>query len=410
MAPRLRIPTVEFRSLLLPPVQIPIRALETLYRPQCAPHVPRPACPAQRLEQRRALNLYKTAKAKTVLGQHKVLNFTPWEVEKIVPLEKVEHRVKLWKTDKKSKRLSVIAESISFQELLEKHVEPGKMLYCLNEIKKGMAKKYIDEPELQIPGELHDFALHTAHTYKAPKTAQQKGKQIGGLKNIIFNESSPVEFFRMCIDRAYQFIEGGHAVEFRLRLQGKTLLKEERIKPAGPERWTWMQSHFPHLRPDTIMKSMPEGTRYMINPVSDGRLVQWVAVAGHKMEPAVNLDKRLFRIKSSVTSSIESGNQAMLPKIMRQQLRESGLEDYSINTGLPREQARAKHGKGGKKVYSGEEKKWLQRDAETDGFLVPDPDGEAPIRKLDNRIDTRGGTNRWQQRGYVGNKNDPKEF
>ncbi|KAI4908701.1 hypothetical protein J4E90_008433 [Alternaria incomplexa] len=408
MAPRMRIPTVEFRSLLLPPVRIPIRALHTLYRPQCAPHVPRPACPTQRLEQRRALNLYKTAKAKTVLGQHKVLNFSSWEIEILAPLQSVKHRVKLWQTDKKAKKLSVIAKSASFEELLTQHVGPGKMLYCLGEITKGMASRHIDDPELPIPEELRDFAIHNAYTYRAPKTAGQKGKQIGGLKNIILNESSPVEYFRMCLDRAYQFIEAGHAVEFRLRLQGKMLLKEERIKPAGPERWLWMHTHFPHLRPEIIMKSMPEDTRYLINPVSDGRLVQWVAVAGNKVEPAINLDNRLFHIKSSVTSSIKSGNQAMLPKVMRQQLRNSGLEDYSINTGLPRKQARAKHGKGGKRVLSGEEKKYLKRDEETDGFLVPDPDAVLPIRRLDDLRDPRGGTQRWQQRGQIGNKNSPK--
>jgi hypothetical protein len=411
MAPAMRISTVEFRSLLLPPVRVPIHALRTFYRPQCAP-VPRPACPAQRLEQRRALNLYKTAKAKTVLGQHKVLNFTPWEVDKIAPLEKVEHRVKLWETDKNSKRLSVIADNIPFQELLDKHVDDGKILYSMCEIKKGMAKTYLDAEDMPFPEELKDYAISKAHTYSAPKGIVQKGTQIAGLKNIIFNESSPVNFFRMRMDQAYQFLERGCAVEFRLRLQGRMLLKEERIKPAGPERWTWMHQHMPHLRPDFIMKAMPKSTRYLVNPVSNGRVVQWVAVLGHKQEPEVSLDKRLFRIKDAVIGSIKRGNQAMLPKIMRQQLRESGSEDYSINTGLPKALARAKHNNTGKKRYSGEEKRWLKRDAETDRFLQPDENVGPPVRAVDSDFERemrrRSGSGSWQQRGYIGSKNGPK--
>jgi hypothetical protein len=290
------------------------------------------------------------------------------------------------------------------QELYNNHIKPGQILYCLGEVKKGIAQTHLDAEDMELAEELKDFSITTAHTFKAPGTIRPtKGKQLGGLKNVIFNESSPITFFRMVMDRAYQFIDAGLAVEFRTRLQGKKLLKEERIKPAGPERWTWMHSHFPHLRPDFIMKAMPPSTRYLVHPMSDGRTVQWVAAKPAKIDPSVNLDQRVARIKDSVTKSIEAGHQAMLPKVMRQQLRESGLEHYSIHTGLPRAQARAKYAKGGKPTYGGEEKKRFKSDAETDRFLQPDEDAGPPIRTVAQDAFTQGG-HRWEQRGHIGHK------
>ena len=402
MPPKIRIPTVEFRSLLLPPVRVPIRALQTLYRPQCASHVPRSACPTQRLEQRRALNLYKTAKAKTVLGQHKVLTFTPYEYPR---LEDLSHKVRFWETTKKGAKEGLIADNISLQELYDNHVKDGEMLWCMDALKKGMAQGYLDnedqgEASMSVPENLREFSITKAHTFTKPKT--KKGKNIGGLKNIILNESSPTEFYRLSLDRAYQFLEHGCPVEFRLRLQGRPLLKEERIMAANPRRWQWMHSHFPHLRPDFIMKGMPKGTAYVIEPVSDGRSVQWVAgnpdAPGHE-----GLNNRIFKIKGAVAHSVKQGKQAMLPKIMRGKLRESGMDAYSTNTGLPKEQARAKYGKGGKVTYGGEETKYLKRDAETDGFMTPDPalrQSRARARRELNDESQR--KMHWEGRGRIG--------
>ena len=64
----------------------------------------------------------------------------------------------------------------------------------------------------------------------------------------------------------------------------------------------------------------------------------------------------------------------MLPKIMREQLQATGNLNYSKNTGLPKLQARLKYAAGGKVTDGGEERKWLARDAETDGFMVPNPE------------------------------------
>ncbi|KAG9194982.1 hypothetical protein G6011_00102 [Alternaria panax] len=388
MPPTMRIPAVEFRSLLSPPVRISIRALQTLCRPQCASRVLRPTRPTQRLEQRRALNLYKTAKAKTVLGQHKVLMFSSY---KYPPLADLTHTVRLWETNKKGSKVAVMADNISMQELYDSHVKDGEMLWCMEALPKAMANNYLDtedgaKVETEIPEKLRDFAITKAHLHSIPKP--KKGKApLSGLKNIILNESSPVDYYRLSLDRAYQFLEAGCAVEFRIRLQGKQLLKEERYKAVDPRRWQWTHSHFPHLRPDFIMKGMPKDASYQIEPVSDGRVVQWVASTPKSPQNTGSLDKRLFNIKKSVARSIQEGRQAMLPRVLREQYRKAGIDDYSPHTGLPKELARQKFGAGDNVKYGAEEKKYLQKDAETDGFLKPDPELKAQRERKRAELD-----------------------
>jgi hypothetical protein len=239
--------------------------------------------------------------------------------------------------------------------------------------------------------------------------SQQKGRERESLKNINFNLASPVEYCKISLDRAYQFIEAGSPVEIRTRLQGQMLAKEDRIKPGDPEVWPWIHKYFPHLRPDFILKSMPEGTVFLINPVSDGRIVQWVMSKSAQETAPVDLTKRLLRVKESVKQSTQKGKQSMLPKVLRKQLSESGQKDYSVNTAMPRLQARAKFSEGGKVTYGSEEKKWKERDAETDKFMVPDPQVE---RKRFNmakggRLDTSNHAKSWQhQRGGIRTKGD----
>ncbi|KAF1830105.1 hypothetical protein BDW02DRAFT_115980 [Decorospora gaudefroyi] len=367
----MRIPTVEFRSLLLPPIRVPLRALQSLRGPQSAswvPHAaPLPLCTAQR----RTLHLYKTAKAKTVLGQHKVLTFSGYE---IAPPSDSDHRINLYHCGKNDRRL--IAENISLEEAYDKHVTDGKMLFCIDELKKSTAENFEKLKSLDIPAENNNFALIDAHTHRIPLPTKQKGYQLGGLKIIVFNLSSPIDYVKLSLDRAYQFIESGAVVEVRTRMKGKQLTKEERIQSGDFGVWPWMHAHFPHLRPDFVLKAMPKDTTMLIKPVSDGRIVQWVMSPKAALMPRMNLNRRLFRVKESVKQSIQQGKQGQLPKTLRAQLRAQGLDDYSVNTGMPRGQAREKFANGGKVKYGAEEKKHMRRstDEDRDEFLQVDPE------------------------------------
>lgn len=316
------------------------------------------------------MNLYKTAKSKTLLGQHKSLTFSPYQVE---PPSASSHRINLFETDRHHSKYELIAKDVSLQEAYDNYVKPGHMIYCLKQLKKGMAKMFKAEGNEHVLDEYNRFSFVEAKSHRIPLNSPQKGRQLGGLKNIIFNESSPLSHYRLSMDRAYQFIESGSPVEFRIRLQG-SVAKAERLMPGDPTVWPWMHARFPHLRPDFILKGMPEGTTFLINPVSDGRVCQWVMAKPTTVSTTQDLNRRFEKVQKGVVTSIKKGQQEMLPQQMRLQLAGSGNQNYSPNTGLPRSKAKAKYGKGGDVTYGAEEKKHLAKDAETYRFLQPDVD------------------------------------
>lgn len=415
MALPTQIPTVAFHSALLPPIRISLSALRTLHRPQCDALAPCTA-PPQHLTQRRALNLYKSAKAKTVLGQHKALPFSWYKPSSPA---KSPHRINLYDSDKHGRNLQLKAKNLSLKEVYDEHLKPGYMLYNTQALKKNMAKLYKNTGE-EIPAEYNDYTFVKPHTHSVPLDSSQKGRQMGGLKNIIVSEGGPPSYYRISLDRAYQFIENGSAVEMRIRLQAK-LSKEQRGEAGDPTVWPWYHDYFPHYRPDFILKSMPEGTVFVINPVSDGHVCQWVMALGTKVGDK-DLNKRFVKIQDSVRQSIKRGNQSMLPKRMRQELLDTGSEHYSTNTGLPKDQARGKFARGGKVTYGAEERKHQKRTVsqavELDPFMAPDPGAEAARVKHSKTIRDeaarkareqglevrmpKGSTHRWSGRGYQG--------
>ncbi|KAF9701310.1 hypothetical protein EKO04_000017 [Ascochyta lentis] len=299
MPPTARLPTAEFQSLLLPPIRIRLRTLHTFNRPQCTPiarHCARPAatCPAQR----RSLHLYKTARARTALGMQKMLGFSLYEIE--APAVS-NHRVNLVKSEFDH---TPIAQDISLQALYDDHIAPGKMLYMTQPISKKLSENYERMRDEYIPAHTNNYAIVPAHSIEVVlKNPQTEGKQLGPLKGVHLVLANPVAYTKEAFDRAYQFIEQGSPVEFRVRLLGSVVKK--RMKTARPraDAWPWMHAHFPHLRPDFILKSMPEGTEYLIKPVSDGYTVQFVLGRRAEEMPVLDLTRRVFRVKKAVAEA-----------------------------------------------------------------------------------------------------------
>ncbi|KAJ4370004.1 hypothetical protein N0V83_005768 [Neocucurbitaria cava] len=321
MPPTARIPTVEFRSLLSPPVRVPLRAIRSLYRPQLPPivhHVPRPS---QCLAQCRSLHLYKTAKAKTALGMHKVLTFSPYKVTEPTASP---HKVQLVEDEHDP---ITAGKDITLQVLYDNHVKPGHMLYFTKTPQKAIAKRAENLEEDAIPPADRQFALVKAHTRFVHIAKSQKGAQFGALKIVIVSLMNPVHYFKLALDRAYQFILAGSPVEFRLRLCSSPKLssKQDRHKPYDPAVWPWLHDRFPHLRPDFVLRGMPEGTVYLVEPVSDGRRVQWVMARPVDQMPKVDLNARLVRVKTTVGNLVRQGKLRQVPKGLKEGLEAPGV-------------------------------------------------------------------------------------
>jgi hypothetical protein len=286
----------------------------------------------------RALHLYKTARAKTLLGQHKIL---PFQIYKIPKPSESDHRVNLLTKPGGEK----IAEGITLKELLEKHISPGNMLYLTEPVNKAVSENWKYMKETNLPQKLNNYAIvkegqrkiHIAK-HKHEDHPNPIFRDLAGLKEIHINLASPVTFFMLVLARAYAFLDSGHQIEFSIRLKGTYKTQEERRKPGDPEIWPWMHKHFPHLRPDFILKSMPKGAYYMIDPFSDGKHIQFVLAMPQKVPykpiTRANYTSRALMIKEMVEESIQAGRQPQLPIIARMKLIGEGSDMYSLDSGV----------------------------------------------------------------------------
>jgi hypothetical protein len=331
-----RIPTVEFHTLLLPPIRVTLRTLQSLYRPQRLRNLPclrAAGDPFQSSAQRRCLTLYKAARSSTTLGQHKVIPFARYEVK---PPGDSAHEINLvGGADGKT----TIADNISLEDAYNRYIRPGQLLYLAQDIVKNTAEKVNVLKEQNIPLHNRTFGILESGSITGNHKDFKKGKGQGALRVVPIAISTPSEHFKRVMDGAYQFVDHGSPVEFAIAIRRNKTNKLAKLTHGDPEAWPWVHDHFPHLRPDFILKSMPEGSRYAVEPVSDGRVVQFVIIKPSKIHPnPINLTGRLFKVKASVQKSIDRGQQSQLPTVLRQQLLEAGNKHYSPTSGLPVDQ------------------------------------------------------------------------
>lgn len=243
---------------------------------------------------------------------HKVCTFDLYDVPK---LSDSTHKVNLVTNEKD---MSIIAADISFQNLYQNYVKPGKMLYLASEINKKTAQSFEKLKELNVPAEVRNYAILEAES----TSANTKKVQVGELKRIHMNLASPIAYYKLCLDRAYQFIAGGAPVEFHIRMKG-TYVGKEKIMAGPPDVWPWMHNHFPHLRPDFILKAMPKDSVYMIKPVCDGKQVEFIITRPTPQLPKGDLTKRLMAVKNAVKQAIRGNAPIQLPRGVRERLIET---------------------------------------------------------------------------------------
>lgn len=284
------------------------------------------------LPQRRSLHLYKTANAKTSLGMHKVLAF---ELYATPSTKKCDHKINLVKEGGPG-GITVIKSDIDLQDVYDNHVQPGQMLYMVHTITKSVADNYERLRDQDVAATSRNFALLDASASKMKVKDVQLGLQPGPLKVIPINLSSTKDYTRLQLNRMYQFLKAGSPVEVRLRLRKEGAGKNLQYTKGKHDAWHWIHERFPHLRPDFLLKAMPEGTAYCVVPMSNGTHVQWVFMPGGKAKRHYGKTSRVQNIAQTVRQAIKAGKQGELPKDMRRALVKQGNEAYSIRIGMPK--------------------------------------------------------------------------
>lgn len=254
----------------------------------------------------------------------------------VAPLGDSAHLVNLVRVNK-NKETKLVAENISLAELYEKHVKPGQLLYMMKPIAKKTAENVAQLKNENFQLLNRTFGIFEANTI--PGNDKGKGiiKSPGALKTTPISLSSPPDYFKLAMDRSYQFVHQGSPVEFSIAIKRTKIPKEDRFTGTKDRsEWPWLHEHFPHLRPDFILKSMPEGSRWSVEPVSDGRHLHFVIVKPNTIvQNPLNYTKRLFNVANSVDRMIRQGKQQQLPTLMRQRLHDAGIKNYSPLSSMP---------------------------------------------------------------------------
>lgn len=274
------------------------------------------------------------ARAKTALGSHKVLDFDRYDVK---PPGESTHRVNLVRLKKGQDEFVKVKENLTLEELYEQ-VSPGNFIYQADQLSKKLEGKLEELRDQEVAAQNNNYAIGVAKekqwrgsnqvSQKFKQNAPKNGEQLGPLKNVIMLLSNPISYKHLALDRAYQFIELSSPVEFRIRLCNSATAMKNKARAPDPELVPWMMDHFPHVRPDFILKAMPEGTIYIVKPVTDGRIVQFVLGKSTKQAPKVDLTTRLFRVKTAVEKSLP-----MNPMAQRYMFRKMKQKDGQIFDG-----------------------------------------------------------------------------
>ncbi|KAF1967346.1 hypothetical protein BU23DRAFT_559411 [Bimuria novae-zelandiae CBS 107.79] len=349
MLPTARL-TATFVPLLSRPLRVSLQSLRCVTRrPRL---VPSPPC--------RALHLYKSARSRTVLGMHKLIPFSRYDPPDPAMSDHKINIVKLLKANKDGPDREMVAEGVSLKEVYDNYIEPGNMLRLANSIHKRHTSANVDELEkFETAQKYKDYTFLKAHSTPArvkvegrtPSKAITKAKISGGeeagkeirhlqmLREVHLLLATPREHFSQMMDKAYQFIELSCPVEFSIRVKNVTEKKWSKTQSKSTHLFDYAFQRFPHLRPDFILKAMPPGTVYMIEPFSDGRHVQFVL----GLKPAegtplanMNLTRRALNVKAAAENAIKQGKANELPSVLRFQRIQAGDENYSLDSSVAR--------------------------------------------------------------------------
>ncbi|KAF1993585.1 hypothetical protein P154DRAFT_527653 [Amniculicola lignicola CBS 123094] len=228
-------------------------------------------------------------------------------------LEDLSHTISILRL----KELPKNAVQVPIEEAYRDYVGPGQYLH----LKVGIAQtgapwrkyQYRSDEAAKLAQELGKFTIMGVKT--SPwKPKKEPILKEGGmpLKEMYIMPTSPESYVRIILAKTYHFLAEGHPVEFCVRIQKYP----KTSNPQDHSLFHWIHSYFPHLRPDFIMKAMPEGTYYQIKPVSDGEHVQWVMKVAKEKKP-LYYDIKLQHQKGKVLAQIKQGKQASIPKKLR---------------------------------------------------------------------------------------------
>lgn len=260
---------------------------------------------------------------------HKIIHYKRYDPPDLAESTHKVNVIKEGKNEVGGKVRETVAEGVTLQHVYDNYIEPGKILRLASTIPRIDAPP--DRPSLEkrrTAERYRDYvifdALSTGTQVDAgsKKAARAKGnrneiRHMLGLREVKILLQTPMPHFAQMMDKAYQFLQLGSPVEFDICIRHVMDKKVANIftDSTPAESLDYVYRHFPHLRHDFIFKSMPEGTRWVVDPFSNDRHVRFVLGRETKREENVksNFTQRLLNVQKAVMKGIEEGRIQQLP-------------------------------------------------------------------------------------------------
>lgn len=150
-------------------------------------------------------------------------------------------------------------------QLVNGHSEAQEVEYSevLERLGHGQFLKKLDES----PNDDPTYRISDIHGIKTPEQSEEERlrkpisfRMAGRGKEFHLNSTYSVPAYKLALTSAFDHINDGCRVEMYLQVG-----KSERKKMG----FDFMMARNPHLRPETILKSMPEGTKMLYEPLFD---------------------------------------------------------------------------------------------------------------------------------------------
>ncbi|KAF2810570.1 uncharacterized protein BDZ99DRAFT_475490 [Mytilinidion resinicola] len=222
----------------------------------------------------RGFSLYKLSRAKTTLGTHGVKAYTPFrppQLSEDMTVLLSDKRKGQTQTGEQQKPDSLLklGDTLTVSKL-DETITPGSFLLP-KETNSGWSTCWqTPDPNLtSLQYELRE--LEPAKPTKPKKRTQAYAE-------IQLQFTSPVSYYHTRLRAAALFLEQNRIVEIHVRVPnqalGKSVGKDNNTRNDAAFEWFW--STRPHLWPSIMLKAMPKGTYFKINPYIGRNEVAWV--------------------------------------------------------------------------------------------------------------------------------------
>jgi len=255
-------------------------------------------CLLHLVSQHRPIYLMRAALPDIPAGDQLLLKYKPLQTEKL----KLSREVELWRRVDHAPFDIYHDEKIgkvTLQEALEEHIRPGICLARKNGLPKNIEGFY-EMPIASDPFVLVSFRTMDVEILLTSKWVKNHKK--AGANRICIETCETTDNFKAAMALAFHDVKYKRRTEWHISLSG-------RAKDYSLEEFYTAVQNSPHLWPEIMRAAMPEGTKTIIRPQTDGTKYTWATASQNEPETydeQLHVNKRIQMARRAKQSEVDA--------------------------------------------------------------------------------------------------------